>query len=145
MSALPLRTYRGRGVRILCDIVREADSPRITTPIRDSACVVEVLRMLQRMGRAPVEREAFVVLLLNSRHVPLGVHVASVGTLQSAPVHPREVFRPAVVAGAAAIIVMHNHPSGDATPSPEDHAVTQRLRTVGDVVGIELLDQIVVV
>ena len=100
--------------------------------------------MLQRMGRAPVEREAFVVLLLNSRHVPLGVHVASVGTLQSAPVHPREVFRPAVVAGAAAIIVMHNHPSGDATPSPEDHAVTQRLRTVGDVVGIELLDHIVV-
>ena len=144
MSALPLRTYRGNGIRLLCDVVREPDSVPFTTPIRDAEAVVRVLQLLQRSGRAPLERECFVVVLLNTRHVPLGVHVASIGTLGSAPVHPREVFRPAVVAGAAAIIVVHNHPSGDASPSAEDRVVTERLRKVGELLGIEVLDHLVV-
>lgn len=139
MSALAV--YRGRGLRLVCDVVREPGGPRFNSPLRSGSDVVRVLRLLQRAGRAPVEREAFLALLLNGRHVP---HVASVGTLMTAPVHPREVFRPAIAAGAAAIVVAHNHPSGDASPSPDDRTVTERLRQVGELVGIEVLDHVVV-
>ena len=68
----------------------------------------------------------------------------SIGGLDSAPVHPREVFGPAVREGAAAIVVAHNHPSGDASPSVEDRRVTERLTEVGELVGIRLLDHVVV-
>ena len=70
--------------------------------------------------------------------------IISIGCLDSAPVHPREVFRPAVRSGAAAVIVAHNHPSGDPEPSSEDIAVTERLIKAAGIVGIRLLDHIVV-
>ena len=68
----------------------------------------------------------------------------SVGTLDAAIVHPREVFRPAVAESAAAVILVHNHPSGDPTPSDEDRLVTRRLATTGTVIGVELLDHVIV-
>jgi DNA repair protein RadC len=89
-------------------------------------------------------RESFFVLLLDGRHRVLGFHVVSTGSLQTAPVHPREVFSAAIREGAAAMVVAHNHPSGDPAPSAEDRAVTERLRRVGDLVGIEVLDHVVV-
>ncbi len=89
-------------------------------------------------------KESFFVLLLDSRHRVLGFRVISTGSLQSAPVHPREVFVTAIREGAAALVIAHNHPSGDPTPSPEDRAVTERLREVGELVGIEVLDHVVV-
>src|SRR5262245_6285879 len=89
-------------------------------------------------------RETFFALLLDARHRILSLRVVSTGSLESAPVHPREVFSPAVREGAAAIVVAHNHPSGDPTPSAEDRAVTERLQSVGELLGIELLDHVVV-
>ena len=78
-----------------------------------------------------LEREEFRALFLDSRNRLLDVVTISVGTLDSSIVHPREVFRAAIRAGSASLIVAHNHPSGDPTPSPEDLAITRRLCTAG--------------
>lgn len=90
------------------------------------------------------DREMFVALYLDSQHVVRGVHVVSVGTLDASVVHPREVFKPAILANAAAVIVAHNHPSGDPTPSAEDRAVTKQLVEAGRILGIPVLDHLVV-
>jgi len=89
------------------------------------------------------KREEFHALMLDTRHRLLGHRLISVGSLQSSIVHPREVFRPAIRLAAAALVVGHNHPSGDPHPSEEDEAVTERLREVGRVLGIPLLDHLV--
>jgi DNA repair protein RadC len=89
-------------------------------------------------------REHFVVLLLNARHECTAVETVSIGSLNASIVHPREVFRPAVLVAAASIIVAHNHPSGDPEPSEEDVSITRRLVQVGELLGIGLLDHIVV-
>jgi DNA repair protein RadC len=89
-------------------------------------------------------RECFLALLLDGRHRVIGEAEISHGTLTASLVHPREVFRPALRAGAAAIVVVHNHPSGDPTPSREDRRVTERLSRAGELLGIPLLDHVVV-
>ncbi|MEO6463462.1 MAG: JAB domain-containing protein [Candidatus Eisenbacteria bacterium] len=89
-------------------------------------------------------REHFVAFDLNARHQMIARRLVSVGSLSASIVHPREVFQPAVSASAAGLIVAHNHPSGDPEPSPEDVAVTRRLREAGELLGIELLDHLVV-
>ena len=89
-------------------------------------------------------REHFVAFDLNARHQLLARRLVSVGSLSASIVHPREVFQPAVCASAAGLIVAHNHPSGDPEPSPEDLAVTRRLREAGELLGIELVDHLVV-
>jgi DNA repair protein RadC len=110
------------------------------TPLRDAAAVYGHFR-----GRLPqLEREVFYVLLLDGKNrVQTEVRVSE-GSLTAALVHPREVFAPAIRQGAAALILVHNHPSGDPTPSAEDAAITQRLRQVGELVGIRVLDHVVI-
>jgi len=88
--------------------------------------------------------EKFIVLLLDGRQRVLREHVVSQGTLTASLVHPREVFRPALRESAAAIILVHNHPSGDPTPSCEDREVTQRLVRAGKLLGVRVLDHVVV-
>ena len=90
------------------------------------------------------DREEFAALLLNARHRVTHVHIVSRGTLNGATVHPREVFKAAVLANAHAIVVGHNHPSGDCQESKEDRVVVQRLREAGTLLGIELLDSVIV-
>jgi DNA repair protein RadC len=85
----------------------------------------------------------FAALLLDAKHRIIGVHVVSIGSLTESPAHPREVFRAAIVAGAAAVIFGHNHPSGDVTPSPEDVATTRRLIEAGMLLGINVLDPVI--
>lgn len=89
------------------------------------------------------KREHFIALLLDTKNGVLRSRTVSVGDLSSSIVHPREVFSEAIRHGAASLIVSHNHPSGDPTPSPEDIAVTRRLAEAGELLGIELLDHIV--
>jgi DNA repair protein RadC len=89
------------------------------------------------------QQESFHALFLDSRHRLKGRQIVSLGTLTSSLVHPREVFAPALRRGAAALIVAHNHPSGDPEPSSEDRAVTRRLLDVGRLVGVPLLDHVV--
>src|SRR5438034_2499275 len=93
---------------------------------------------------APLDREHFVVLVLDGKNRVLGYHIVSVGSLTAALVHPREVFKAAILSNAAALILVHNHPSGDPTPSAEDRAITERLRQVGELVGIRVLDHVVI-
>ena len=94
------------------------------------------------LAEEPVE--VFAMLCLTTTHRVIAIHEVSRGTLDSVLVHPREVFKAALLANAAAIIVGHNHPSGDPTPSPEDLALTRRLVQVGDILGIPVLDHVVV-
>lgn len=88
--------------------------------------------------------EVFAILCLTTKHRVIAYHEVSRGTLDSTPVHPREVFKAAILANAAAIIVCHNHPSGDPLPSLDDLEVTKRLVATGAVLGIDVLDHIVV-
>ena len=110
------------------------------TAVRSGADVARIVRDSARGSR----RESFFAVLLDVRHRLLSLHTVSTGSVDAAPVHPREVFSPAIRDGAAAVVVAHNHPSGDPTPSAEDRQVTARLREVGVLVGIELLDHLVV-
>jgi DNA repair protein RadC len=89
-------------------------------------------------------QERFFAVLLDGRHRVLGHEVVSQGTLTASLVHPREVFRPALRACAAALILVHNHPSGDPTPSAEDRDVTSRLARAGEILGVRVIDHVVV-
>jgi len=89
-------------------------------------------------------REHFVCIYLNGRHRPIAYQVVSIGTATASLVHPREVYQPAVGLGACAIIVAHNHPSGDSKPSQEDLEITARLFKAGELLAIPLVDSIVV-
>lgn len=90
------------------------------------------------------KREHFVVLLLNARHEVEAVETVSIGSLNASIVHPREVFRPAILASSASVILCHNHPSGDPEPSEEDLTITKRLVEVGELLGIGVLDHVIV-
>ena len=108
-------------------------------PIRSGRDVAQLLGPRSR----DLDKEMFFALLLDGRHRVAQIERVSVGTLTSSMVHPREVFAPAIRASAAAIIVAHNHPSGDPTPSRQDLEVTARLADVGELVGIRLLDHVI--
>lgn len=109
-------------------------------PIRSPADVYRHFHPLLR--DAPHER--FLVVLLDGRHRVIRPVLTSQGTLTASLVHPREVFAPALREPAAAIVLVHNHPSGDPTPSREDVEVTARLAAAGDLLGIPVLDHVVV-
>jgi DNA repair protein RadC len=81
--------------------------------------------------------------MLDTKHRMLRVRVVSIGCLDSTVVHPREVFREAAAASAAAIVLFHNHPSGDPAPSPDDVALTARMVTAGAIMGIDVLDHVI--
>ena len=91
-----------------------------------------------------VDREHFVVAMLDRKGGILGLNTVSVGTISSSVVHPREVFKPAIVIGASSIIIAHNHPSGGTMPSKEDTEVTRRLVEAGKLLGIEILDHVII-
>lgn len=102
----------------------------------------DVAGLLQSEMRA-LDREEFRCLLLDTKNRLIETHTVSIGHLSGALVHPREVFKAAIRRSSAALIVVHNHPSGDPTPSPEDIGVTRRLHQAGELLGIELLDHVV--
>jgi DNA repair protein RadC len=89
------------------------------------------------------ETEHFYIVLLSTRRVVMGHCLISHGTLESVQVHPREVFKPAIVASAAAIVLVHNHPSGDPTPSESDIKITRDLIRAGQLLKLEVLDHVI--
>lgn len=90
------------------------------------------------------DRETFCVLHLNAKGKPLSMSVVSVGSLNSTLVHPREVFKASILSNASAVIFMHNHPSGDLTPSEDDKRTTKQLEKAGKILGIRVVDHIIV-
>jgi DNA repair protein RadC len=96
----------------------------------------------ENLGRE--KRELFYVVLLNNKNRKMREVKISEGSLTASLVHPREVFNPVIRESAAGVIFVHNHPSGDPAPSPEDIDITKRLKEVGDVMGVRVLDHVVI-
>ena len=114
---------------------RGPDRPTVRSP-KD----VESL-LMDRLS--PLDREHLVCVLLDTKNGVLASPTVSVGTLTTSLVHPREVFKPAIRASAAGVVLAHNHPTGDPRPSPEDVAVTKRISEAGETIGIEVHDHVV--
>lgn len=136
---LPITGKLRIGPTVRVQLVRDAQSlctATITGP--------EEVFALVREEVPTWDRERFFTLILDTKNRLLDVDEVSVGTLQASLVHPREVMKTLILANAAAFICLHNHPSGDPTPSAEDVRITRRLREVGELLGIPCLDHIVV-
>jgi DNA repair protein RadC len=102
----------------------------------------DVFKLLQGSFQN-LDREHFKVLHLNVKNQVLKIETIAIGILSSAPVHPREVFKEAVKTNSASLILAHNHPSGDPTPSGDDLALTARLKEAGEVLGIQIVDHVI--
>lgn len=147
-TADDLRRVRGIGPARAAQLIAAIEAGRRTlvrgrrerAQILSSRDVADLL--VPQFGGRPVEQ--FGVVLLDTKHRVLRTSLLSVGTLDASIVHPREVFREAASGGAAAIIVFHNHPSGDPRPSPEDVALTRRLIRAGEMMGIDVLDHVII-
>lgn len=122
-------------------LVREGTAPAERDKINSPP---DVMVLVKNMGLADADREHFAVLMVDGHNQVIGVHTAAVGTLDAAMVHPREVFKAVLLCNAAAVILVHNHPSGDMTPSKADTEVTKRLVDAGKLLGIEVLDHVIV-
>lgn len=125
-------------LRVRIELVREYVGEyygRITGP-------QSIVDMVPDLGIS--DREQVAVIYLSTPNQVLGVNICSSGTLNASMVHPREVFKPAILANSARIILVHNHPSGDCCPSNEDFKVTKRIKEAGALLGIELLDHVIV-
>lgn len=90
------------------------------------------------------DRENIVLCCLDVKNQPTSIQTVSIGSLNSAIVHPREIFKLAILSNAASIIITHNHPSGNITPSNEDISITQRIKEAGKIIGIDLIDHIII-
>lgn len=120
--------------------------------VRDGSVTADKHSLTSTFGSAMVlmeflegtDREHFVVMMLDRRHKIIGINTVSVGTLDASVVHPREVFKPAVLCNASVIIIGHNHPSGDVSPSEHDNLCTERIKKAGNIMGIKLLDHIII-
>ena len=103
----------------------------------------DVYRFLQDIFENQ-DREHLYALFLDTKHAPIGMNHVAMGTLSTTIVHPREVFKCAILLNAACLVIVHNHPSGDPSPSPEDRALTSRIAEAGQLLGIALLDHVVI-
>jgi DNA repair protein RadC len=120
--------------------------------VRESTTLYDIRRIetpkdVVELGKRFLEesdREQLLVCCIDTKNQPTAINVVSVGTLNSSIVHPREVFKPAILSNSASIILFHNHPSGDTTPSKEDVNITERIKESGKILGIELLDHIII-
>ncbi len=112
--------------------------PIIKSPVE----VYQVAKQLLALHEKPEEH--FCILCLNIKNKIVGVHTISIGSLNASIVHPREVFKAAILNNANGIVCLHNHPSGDPEPSQEDIEITKRLIEVGEIMGIRVLDHVII-
>ncbi|MQA93063.1 MAG: DNA repair protein RadC, partial [Gemmatimonas sp.] len=108
-------------------LVRDGSQPAARRKVKSAATAAQVLQEYLEGA----DREQFVVLMLDAQNQLIGIHTVTVGTLDASLVHPREIFKPAILANAASILLAHNHPSGDPTPSAEDRSVTRQIAAAG--------------
>ncbi len=121
-------------------VVRRVRQRKPSPQVREPGDVYTLMK--KRLKDA--DREHFYALLLNTKNVVLAVELISIGSLNASIVHPREILKPAIVASAASILLVHNHPTGDPAPSNEDIEFTRRMAKCGKLIGIELLDHVII-
>jgi DNA repair protein RadC len=130
------RTYKLQMVREesgIYECERKADT---------SKQVNDILRVVCKIDKEPGEK--FYVLCLSTRNEVIGIHLVSVGNVNTSVIHPREIFQRAIMSNATSIIIAHNHPSGDPEPSRDDIAITEELVKASKMMGIGLLDHVVI-
>ena len=118
------------------------DTVEYSNTIKSPADVAALARDVLEMHE--MAEENFIILCLNTKNKIAGVHTISIGSLNASIVHPREVFKAALLNNASGIICLHNHPSGDPEPSREDIEITHRLVNAGNILGINVLDHIII-
>jgi DNA repair protein RadC len=148
-SVEELMRVRGIGKAKACQIVAAFELARRSddTPFVKERADLSDPKEVARRARSNVKdwrKECFLTFYVDSRNRHMGGDEVSVGSLDTTLAHPREVFERAIRAGAAGVIVVHNHPSGDPTPSDDDIRLTRRLTEAGKILGIRLLDHVVV-
>ena len=130
MYRIPIYT-----VTLVRERTQAVDKKRISSPTDAYKILNEFI--------GDTDREHFIVLLMDARNTVRGIHIASIGSLNAAIVHPREVFKSAILANSAGVILCHTHPSGDTAPSSEDLALTSKLVKAGELLGIAVFDHII--
>lgn len=139
---MPPRTYRLRIIKpvystlIVAEEARHWFTPH--TPLNSAQKIVDLFASLEKECK-----EIFIACHLDNKNKLLCIETVSVGSLTASIVHPREVFKSALLSSAAALIVLHNHPSGDPEPSREDLDITQRLKDGAQLLGLRLLDHVI--
>lgn len=121
-------------------LVRESSRPSEIKTVNSPSSAAEIM--------APffdgLDREQLAIAMLDVKHKVIGVNIVSVGCLDSTLVHPREVFKAAILSNAVGIIMAHNHPSGNTTPGKDDIKTTERIKKAGEILGIGLVDHIII-
>ena len=131
--------YRAPNLRVL--LVKEK---QVQIPSETPSTSPRIISDIMHKYLEGFDREAFVVIMLDTKKKIIAINTVTIGTLNCSIAHPREVFKPAIIAGADSIIVCHNHPSGDTKPSVEDERITERIMKSGDLLGIPLLDHVII-
>ncbi|MBU1194085.1 MAG: JAB domain-containing protein [Proteobacteria bacterium] len=124
-------------------LVRDEHIKFEQTRLSNSSEAQRIIRNLIKLQGQP-DREQFCVLLLDAKNKTIGLNIVSTGSLSSATVHPREVLKPAILSNASAMILAHNHPSGELIPSPEDKAITKRIIQASVIIGITVHEHLII-
>ncbi|ANA41820.1 DNA repair protein RadC (plasmid) [Geobacter anodireducens] len=132
-------SIRSIEARYRTEVVREDAPAWVSTRYTHPRQVFEMFLSLKHETK-----EHFIALHMDGKNRIVCLDRVSIGTLNQSLVHPREVFKTALLSNAAAVVLLHNHPSGDPTPSNEDYAITTRLKEGGELLGIRILDHIVI-
>ena len=131
-------TYNAQRTKLLQALsVLEKENPitRVSSP-------KDIYGTIRKYGKK--KQEHFIVICLNGAHQVIKVKVITIGVLNRCLVHPREVFRPAIINNSASIIIAHNHPSGNTEPSKDDDQITKTLKEAGTILGIAVLDHLII-
>jgi len=149
LSFARMTALRGVGVSRAASLLAGVELARRANLAGATADALPTVRTLQDISDMALEirdkkKEHLLAFFLNARHQLIVREVISIGTLTASLAHPREIFAPAIGKAAAGVILVHNHPSGDPSPSDEDIRLTQRIRQAGQILGIDLLDHVIV-
>jgi DNA repair protein RadC len=136
------QSIKSEKVQMLCEMAQRYGEKRLRT----GECFSNSMQIFEHfhLSLAELKQELFIAVLLDNKHRLIKEHLITVGTLNQSLVHPREVFAKAVEMRAAAIILIHNHPSGDPAPSKQDKDISKRLAETGEIIGIKVLDHLII-
>lgn len=142
-----LRVLRGIGVAKACQLVAAFElGKRASAATREKLCISsssDAIEFLQP-EMEDYDKEHFIILMLDTRNNLIRKETIFIGTLNNSIIHPREIFKPAIIESAASLILSHNHPSGDPAPSEDDIEVTRKLKEAGKIIGIDILDHVII-